>query len=189
MRCLSPLQLQSHKKKSFNSRVSGWKHLYFMLILCGMTLNWVEYSSGIRLLSLSLMLWPMVSWPVCLGIKYPSGTYDQIFVTVRQLWACWRGVLSLTRGQVCHLQLLLALTSAVILRSESQGTHGHILLSQIQDFPFCRLLQFTGLRWRFSTLPPHGRILLLFWTLVLTSSCLYYKWKCFMIWSTQLFFI
>jgi hypothetical protein len=31
--------------------------------------------------------------------------------------------------------MLLALISAVILRSESLGTHGHILLSQIRDFP------------------------------------------------------
>jgi hypothetical protein len=32
---------------------------------------------------LSLVLRPMVSRPVCLGIKHPSGAYDQIFVTVR----------------------------------------------------------------------------------------------------------
>jgi hypothetical protein len=42
---------------------------------------------------------------------------------------------SLTRGWVCRLQLLLALASAVILRSESRGTHDHIFLSQIRDFP------------------------------------------------------
>jgi hypothetical protein len=42
---------------------------------------------------------------------------------------------SLTRGWVSHLQLLLVLASAVILRSESCGTHDHILLSQIRDSP------------------------------------------------------
>jgi hypothetical protein len=42
---------------------------------------------------------------------------------------------SLTRWWVCHLQLLLGLASAVILRSESQGAHDHILLSQIRDSP------------------------------------------------------
>jgi hypothetical protein len=42
---------------------------------------------------------------------------------------------SLTRGWVCRLQLLLALASAVILRSEFRGTHDHILLSQIRDPP------------------------------------------------------
>jgi hypothetical protein len=41
---------------------------------------------------------------------------------------------SVTRGWVCHLQLLLALASAVILRSDSRGTHNHILLSQIRDY-------------------------------------------------------
>jgi hypothetical protein len=40
----------------------------------------------------------------------------------------------LKRGWVCHLQTLLALASADILRSESHGTHDHILLSQIWDF-------------------------------------------------------
>jgi hypothetical protein len=39
------------------------------------------------------------------------------------------------RGWVCRLQLLLVLASTVILRSESHGTHDHILLSQIRDSP------------------------------------------------------
>jgi hypothetical protein len=43
---------------------------------------------------------------------------------------------SLTRGWVCPLQLLLALASAVILRSESHGAHDHIL-SQIRDSHSC----------------------------------------------------
>jgi hypothetical protein len=73
---------------------------------------------------------------VCLGVKHPSGTYDQIFITVKQLWICWCGELSLTRGRVCRLQLLQVLASAVILGSESRGTGDHILLSQIRDFHF-----------------------------------------------------
>jgi hypothetical protein len=39
------------------------------------------------------------------------------------------------RGWVCSSQLVLALASAVILGSESCGTHDHILLSQIRDSP------------------------------------------------------
>jgi hypothetical protein len=42
---------------------------------------------------------------------------------------------SLTRGWICSLQLLLVLASAVIFRSDSNGTRDHILLSQIRDSP------------------------------------------------------
>jgi hypothetical protein len=74
-------------------------------------------------------------WPVCLGIKHPSGAYDQISSTVRKLRVCWCGALSLTSERVCRLQLLLALASAVILGSESHRTRDHILVSQIRDSP------------------------------------------------------
>jgi hypothetical protein len=43
------------------------------------------------------------------------------------------------------LQLLLALASVIIFGFKSHGTHDHILLSQIRDFPFCHLLQLAGL--------------------------------------------
>jgi hypothetical protein len=66
------------------------------------------------------------------------------------------GTLSLTRGRVCRLHMLLALASAVILETEPLGTHDHILLSQIRDFPFRRLLRLAGSRWWYSTPPPHG---------------------------------
>jgi hypothetical protein len=75
---------------------------------------------------------------------------------------------SLTRGWVCTLQLLLALASTVILRSDSRWTRDHILLSQIWDsptwrtrsrhlsppgtgFPFRRLLRLAGIRPRLHT--------------------------------------
>jgi hypothetical protein len=91
----------------------------------------------------------------------------------------------LTRGWVCRLQLLLVLASTVIRGSESRWTQGHILLShnsrllhpggpgpriyipqeqggpvipQGTGFPFRRLLRLAGLRWRYSTPPPHGLV-------------------------------
>jgi hypothetical protein len=45
------------------------------------------------------------------------------------------GAPSLTRGRICRLQLLLAFVSVVGLGSEPHGSHNHILLSQIRDFP------------------------------------------------------
>jgi hypothetical protein len=44
----------------------------------------------------------------------------------------------------------------IIFGSESRGTRDHILLSQIRDFPFRRLLRLSRLRWRYSIRPPHG---------------------------------
>jgi hypothetical protein len=56
------------------------------------------------------------------------------FLLLSDSWGvCWCGVPSLTRGRVCNLQFPLALTSAVILGSQSCGTYDHILLSQIRD--------------------------------------------------------
>jgi hypothetical protein len=82
-----------------------------------------------------VMLRPTVSWPVCLCFKPTSGARDQIFITVRQFRVCWCRASSLTGGLVWRLQLLLAFASAVILGSESRGTHNHILLSHIRHFP------------------------------------------------------
>jgi hypothetical protein len=111
--------------------------------------------------SLRLVLSTHQFWVSCydrrsVEIKQPSGAYDQIFITVWQLRVCWCGVLSLTRGRVFRIQLLLALASAVILGSESRGTSYHILLPQIRDFPFRRLLRHAGLQWKYSNAPPHG---------------------------------
>jgi hypothetical protein len=107
-------------------------------------------------LSVSLTLRPTDSRPVCLGVEHPSGAYDQIFitcvtVTVLFLW----GALSDERSGL-SFYVLLVLASAVFLGSESLGTWDHILLSQIWDFPFRRLLRLAGSGWRYSTSPPHG---------------------------------
>jgi hypothetical protein len=90
-----------------------------------------------------------------------------------QLWSCFCGAPSLTRGRVCLLYMLLALAGAVFLGSEYLGSLVHILLPQFLDFPFRRLLRLAGSRWRYSTPPPHGLRLPWVWvwvTLRLTVS-------------------
>jgi hypothetical protein len=84
-----------------------------------------------------------------------SVSLGEIFITVWQLRSCFCGVPSLTRGRVCLLYMLLALTRTVFLGSKFIGTHNHILLPQIWDFPFHHLLRLTGSQWRYSTLTPH----------------------------------
>jgi hypothetical protein len=62
--------------------------------------------------------------------------------------------------------MLLALASVVFLGSESLSTGDYILLSQIWDFPFRRLLRLAGSRWRYLTPPTHGCVpswSLLYW--------------------------
>jgi hypothetical protein len=105
-----------------------------------------------------LTLRPTVSRPVCPGIKHPSWAYDQIFITVRHLWVCWCGLLSLTRGWVCHLQLLLALASAVILGSKSHGTLDHFYCLRFETSLFIASYDFALLQWRYLTSPGLGSL-------------------------------
>jgi hypothetical protein len=149
------------------SGFDDWVYWHFFTITVDYNCSHIELLNDVCLLScclvtnlslveLSFMLRPTVSRPVCLEIKHHFGTYDQIFIIVWQLRVCWFGAASLTWGRVCRLQLLLGLASAVIFGSESRRTRGHILLSQIRDFPFRHLLRLTGSRWRYSTSLPHG---------------------------------
>jgi hypothetical protein len=90
-----------------------------------------------------------------LGDK-PLETHDQEFFTT-----CFHSsyiTSSPTRGRVCRLQLLLPLASAVSLMSDSRGTRGHILLSQIADSPNleCQVPVFISPRNRVTHLYPQA---------------------------------
>jgi hypothetical protein len=72
---------------------------------------------------------------------------------------------SLTRGWVCHLQLLLVLSSAVILRSEFHGTHDHKLLqSQSQSYFMTGGLPPISSSWHQALRDPRPDIFFLNWT-------------------------
>jgi hypothetical protein len=59
----------------------------------------------------------------------PLTNFSLLFLIIfRQLRVCWCGAPSLTRSPVCSFQFLLGIASAAFLRSESHGTHEHILL-------------------------------------------------------------
>jgi hypothetical protein len=71
------------------------------------------------------------SRPVRLGIKHQSGVYDQIFITVRQLQACWCGALSLTRARIVLL---------IIYRHRPHRKHRCSVVFQLLQFS-CFLLR------------------------------------------------
>jgi hypothetical protein len=76
------------------------------------------------------MLRPTVSRPVCLGVKHPSETFDQICITVRQLGFVDVGRCLWRRNGSAVYNCCWSSPG-----SESRGTRDHILLSQIRDSP------------------------------------------------------
>jgi hypothetical protein len=78
----------------------------------------------------------MVSQSVSLGVVPHLGLMTRYLLLFDSYGLVLCGAPSLTRGWVCLLYMLLALASAVFLRSESLGTHNHILLSHEVKLPF-----------------------------------------------------
>jgi hypothetical protein len=98
-----------------------------------------EYTTAKLCLQKSKLYYDRVSWPVCHGVRHPSGTHTQFFflleIFFRQLRVCYFVTPSLMRGWICNLLLLLVLASTVPFGSESRGTQDHILLSQFLRLP------------------------------------------------------
>jgi hypothetical protein len=101
------------------------------------------------------MLRSTINRSVCLGIEHPSEAYDQIHYCQTVAGLLMWGALSDERT-VLSFPIAAGLASAIIFGSESRGIHDHILLSQIRDFTFRRLLRLAGLWWKYSTPSPHG---------------------------------
>jgi hypothetical protein len=91
-----------------------------------------------------------VSQSVRLGVEPRLGLMTRYLLLFDSYGLCFSTAPTLTRGWVCLLYMLLVLVSVAFLRSVSLGTRDHILLSQIWDFPFRRLLRLAGSRWRYS---------------------------------------
>jgi hypothetical protein len=105
--------------------------------------SWTAYKAEVK-----VTLRPTVSRPVCLGIKHPSGVYNNIFITVGQLRVCWCGALSLTRGRVENLYSVQC--SRFLLTSDLQmyNIRGYLIVSEH------RLYRVTPLKTPFGLLIP-----------------------------------
>jgi hypothetical protein len=75
-------------------------------------------------LNLSLMLRPTDNRPVYLGIKHPSGAYDQIFITARPLRFCYVG-----RSLSLSLSDERAGLSFTIAAGPRQSSHSEVRVS------------------------------------------------------------
>jgi hypothetical protein len=119
------------------------------------TKRWHIRAVASEFLSLSLMLRGTISGPVCLGIKHPSGAYDQILFP----YGIWNTSDSYVLDSVgCPLWLGDGSVFCMCRWSfPAQSFSGPsplglatVFYCLIWDFPFRRLLRLAGSRWRYS---------------------------------------
>jgi hypothetical protein len=94
----------------------------------------------------SLLFSSLLFSSLCLFVSlFYLSSLGPLFICLCLSWVwVWVWVLCYDRRSVGQSVLLLALAIAVILGSEPLGTRDRILLSQIWEFPFRRLLRLAG---------------------------------------------
>jgi hypothetical protein len=90
-----------------------------------------EYAIIILKVKAKVTLRLTVSQSLNLGVETHLGLMIRYLLLFDNYGLVLCGAPSLTRGRVYHLYMLLVLTSAVFLGTESLGSHDHVLLSQI----------------------------------------------------------
>jgi hypothetical protein len=88
----------------------------------------IRNSRRLSLIKVKVMLRPRISEPVCLRVRHPSGTHDQICIACRHLRICCRVAPSLTRGWVSNLHLMLGLATAFIHSFSGPSSGGLITI-------------------------------------------------------------
>jgi hypothetical protein len=114
-----------YESVSFSLSVFSWLtlHSWTLSHYCNLTDLRISYYTTGRLPPISSS-WRQASW---------DSRHSNFIFQMNTYGYSSHVIFSLTRGWVCTLQSLLVLASAVNLRSESSGTHDHILLSQTRD--------------------------------------------------------
>jgi hypothetical protein len=127
---------------------------------CQQSLSWVRVPWYSRpYLSLSLVLWRTVSRPDCLGIKHQPGLATR-FLFLHGIRNTSDSYVLDSMGRLSDERTGLSFVCAAgpcqrsLSRVVVPWDLRPILLSQIWDFPFRRLLRLAGSRWIYSTPPP-----------------------------------
>jgi hypothetical protein len=111
---------------------------------------------GNNVVCVVLMLWPMVSRPIHLGVGQIFGAHDQIFLFP---FFCRTIVLLFVLGPPLWREDGSVICSAICQWSESRKTHNHTLLSRLRLLGSLSFASYDsqGLWWKYSNPTPNGK--------------------------------